>query len=104
LLLPEVAAAGLHHTAEGGAGATKAVAESRSTGPSAPALWEVEEVAGNLLVMPATLPSCHLKIEIVAIVIPIHNFRTTCYYLIWKEIAIIITLSSSEDNMVTNIS
>jgi hypothetical protein len=53
--------------------------------------------------MPATLPSCHLKTEIVAIVIPIHNFRTTCYHLIWKEIAIIITLSSNEDNMVTNI-
>jgi hypothetical protein len=30
---------------------------------------------GNMLVMPATLPSCHLKIEIVAIVIPTHNFK-----------------------------
>jgi hypothetical protein len=30
---------------------------------------------GNLLVMPAALPSCHLKTEIVAIVIPIHNFK-----------------------------
>jgi hypothetical protein len=29
----------------------------------------------NLLVMPATLPSCHLKTEIVAIVIPTHNFE-----------------------------
>jgi hypothetical protein len=29
---------------------------------------------GNLLVMPAMLPSCHLKIEIGAIVIPIHDF------------------------------
>jgi hypothetical protein len=28
---------------------------------------------GNLLVMPATLPSYYLKIEIVTIVIPIHN-------------------------------
>jgi hypothetical protein len=28
---------------------------------------------GNLLVMPATLPSCHLKTEIVAIVIPTHS-------------------------------
>jgi hypothetical protein len=28
---------------------------------------------GNLLVMPATLPSCHLKTEIAAIVIPTHN-------------------------------
>jgi hypothetical protein len=26
-----------------------------------------------------------------------------CYYLIWKEIAIIIILGSNEDNMVTNI-
>jgi hypothetical protein len=28
----------------------------------------------NLLVMPATLPSCHMKTEIAAIVIPIHDF------------------------------
>jgi hypothetical protein len=44
----EVTAAGLHHTAEGGAGAARAVTESHSTGPSAPALWELEEVAGEL--------------------------------------------------------
>jgi hypothetical protein len=48
LSLPEVATAGLHHTTEGGAGATKAVTESRSAGPSAPAPWEPEEVAGEL--------------------------------------------------------
>jgi hypothetical protein len=30
---------------------------------------------GNLLVLPVTLPSCHLKTEIVAIVILIHNFE-----------------------------
>jgi hypothetical protein len=30
---------------------------------------------GNLLVMPVTLPSCHMKTEIVAIVIPTHNFK-----------------------------
>jgi hypothetical protein len=48
LPLPEIAAAGLHHAAGGGAGAARAVAESRSTGPSAPALWELEEVAGEL--------------------------------------------------------
>jgi hypothetical protein len=30
--------------AEGGAGAARAVAESHSAGPSAPALWELEEV------------------------------------------------------------
>jgi hypothetical protein len=29
---------------------------------------------GNLLVMPAMLPSCHLKTEIAAIVIPTHDF------------------------------
>jgi hypothetical protein len=40
--------AGLHHTAEGGAGAARAIAESRSAGPSAPALWEMEEVVGEL--------------------------------------------------------
>jgi hypothetical protein len=75
LPLPEVAVAGLHHAAGGGAGAARAVTESHSAGPSAPALWELEEVAGNMLVMPATLPSCHLKTEIVAIVIPTHNFE-----------------------------
>ena len=40
--------AGLHHTAEGGAGAAKAVTEFRSAVPSAPARWELEEVAGEL--------------------------------------------------------
>jgi hypothetical protein len=75
LPLLEAAAAGLHHAAEGGAGVARAVAESRSAGPSAPALWEQEEWRGNLLVMPATLLSCHLKTEIVAIVISIHNFE-----------------------------
>jgi hypothetical protein len=48
LPLPEVTAAGLHHTAEGGAGAAKAITESRSTGPSAPAPWELGEAAGEL--------------------------------------------------------
>jgi hypothetical protein len=45
---PEVAAAGLHHTAEGGVGAAIAVAEFHSAEPSAPAPWELEEVAGEL--------------------------------------------------------
>jgi hypothetical protein len=45
---PEVAATGLHHTVEGGASAAKAVAESRSSEPLAPAPWELEEVAGEL--------------------------------------------------------
>jgi hypothetical protein len=67
--------AGLHHAAEGGAGATRAITKFRSAEPSAPAPWELEEVVGNLLVMPATLPSCHMKTEIVAIFIPIHNFE-----------------------------
>jgi hypothetical protein len=40
--------AGLHHTAEGGASAAKAVAESRSAEPSAPAPWELDEVAKEL--------------------------------------------------------
>jgi hypothetical protein len=44
----EVAAASLHHAAEGGAGAARAVAEFRSVEPSAPAPWEIEEVAGEL--------------------------------------------------------
>jgi hypothetical protein len=45
---PEDATVGLHHTAEGGAGAAIAAAESHSAGPSAPAPWELEEVAGEL--------------------------------------------------------
>jgi hypothetical protein len=40
--------AGLHRAAEGGAGAARAIAEFRSTPPSAPASWELEEVAGEL--------------------------------------------------------
>ena len=42
-----VADTGLHHAIEGGAGAARAIAEFRSAGPSAPALWELEEVAGE---------------------------------------------------------
>jgi hypothetical protein len=53
--------------------------------------------------MPATLPSCHLKTEIVAIVILIHDFERHAIISYGKKIAIIITLSSKEDNMVTNI-
>jgi hypothetical protein len=30
---------------------------------------------GNLLILPAMLPSYHMKTEVVAIVIPIHNFN-----------------------------
>jgi hypothetical protein len=48
LPLPEVADAGVHHAAEGGAGAARVAAESHSAGPSAHALWELEEVAGEL--------------------------------------------------------
>jgi hypothetical protein len=53
--------------------------------------------------MPTTLPSCHLKTEIVAIVIPIHNFERHAIISYGKKIAIIITLILNEDNMVTNI-
>ena len=45
---PKVAAAGLHRAAEGGAGAAKVVIEFHSAQPSAPAPWELEEVAGEL--------------------------------------------------------
>jgi hypothetical protein len=49
---------------------------------------------GNLLVMPATLPSCHLKTEIFAIVIPTHSFERQDI-IPWKEKnAIIIILGS----------
>jgi hypothetical protein len=54
-----------------------------------------------LLVMPATLPSCHLKTEIVAIVISIHNFERHAIISYGKKIAIIIILGSNEDNTVT---
>jgi hypothetical protein len=39
---------GLHRSAEGAAGATIAVVESHSAEPSAPAPWELEEMAGEL--------------------------------------------------------
>jgi hypothetical protein len=35
---------------------------------------------GNLLVLSATLPSCHLKTQIAAIVIPIHNSEQYALY------------------------
>jgi hypothetical protein len=40
--------AGLHHTAEGGAGAARAIAEFCSAKPSVLALWELGEAAGEL--------------------------------------------------------
>jgi hypothetical protein len=49
---------------------------------------------GNLLVMPATLPSCHLKTEIVAIVIPTHNFERHAIISYGRKNAIIIILGS----------
>jgi hypothetical protein len=60
----EDVAAGLQDTIEGGAGAAPAATKSHSAEPLVPALWELEEVAGDLVVLPATLPSCHLKKEI----------------------------------------
>jgi hypothetical protein len=53
--------------------------------------------------MPVTLPSCHLKTEIAAIIIRIHNFEQYAIISYRKKIVIIITLGSNEDNMVTNI-
>jgi hypothetical protein len=104
LPLPEVAAASLHHAAGGRAGAARAITESHSVVPSALALWELEEVGGgNLLIMPATLPSCHLKTENVASVIPTYNFERQAIISYGRKFAIIIILSSKEDNMVTNI-
>jgi hypothetical protein len=49
---------------------------------------------GNLLVMPATLPSCHLKTEIGAIVIPIHHSRRQGIISYGRKNAIIIILGS----------
>jgi hypothetical protein len=49
---------------------------------------------GNLLVLPAMLPSCHLKIEIVAIVIPSHNFERQAIVSYGRKNAIIIILGS----------
>jgi hypothetical protein len=49
---------------------------------------------GNLLVMPATLPSCHLKTEIIAIVIPTHNFERQDIISYGRNNAIIIILGS----------
>jgi hypothetical protein len=49
---------------------------------------------GNLLVMPAMLPSYHLKIEIVAIVIPTHNFERHAIISYGRKNAIIIILGS----------
>jgi hypothetical protein len=55
-----------------------------------------------LLVMPATLPSCHLK-QRLSPLLSQFTISTICFYLIRKEIVIIITLISNEDNMVINI-
>jgi hypothetical protein len=49
---------------------------------------------GNLLVMPATLPSCHLKTEIAAIVIPTHDFGRQDIISYGRKNAIIIILGS----------
>jgi hypothetical protein len=49
---------------------------------------------GNLLVMPAMLPSCHLKTEIAAIVIPTHDFRRQDIISYGRKNTIIIILGS----------
>jgi hypothetical protein len=49
---------------------------------------------GNLLVMPTTLPSCHLKTKIGAIVIPTHNFGRQDIISYGSKNVIIIILGS----------
>jgi hypothetical protein len=49
---------------------------------------------GNLLVMPTTLPGCHLKTEIAAIVIPSHSFERQDIISYGRKNAIIIILGS----------
>ena len=49
---------------------------------------------GNLLVMPTTLPSCHLKTEIAAIVIPSHCFEQQDIISYGRKNAIVIILGS----------
>jgi hypothetical protein len=49
---------------------------------------------GNLLIMPATLPSCHLKTEIVAIVISSRSFKRQDIISYGRKNAIIIILGS----------
>jgi hypothetical protein len=94
LPLPEVADSGLHHATEGGAGPARAVVEFHSAGPSAPALWELEEVAGEPARFARDVPSCHMKTEIVAIVIPSHNFEQRAIISYGRKNAIIIILGS----------
>ena len=101
LPLSEVADASLHHAVEGGAGAARLPQNLILLGHQLLHCGSWRRWWGNLLVMPATVPSCHLKIEIVAIVILIHNFERHAIISYGKKIAIIITLSSKEDSMVT---
>jgi hypothetical protein len=54
---------------------------------------------GSLLVLPVMLPSYHLKTEIVAIVITVHNSEQ--YALYHMEENVIHNIISNEDNMVT---
>jgi hypothetical protein len=70
---PEDAAVGLHHTAEGGAGTAITAVESHSAETSAPALWELEEVAGEPTRSAHDAEYHHLKTEILAIVISTHG-------------------------------
>ena len=49
---------------------------------------------GSLLILVATLPSCHLKTEIVAIVIPTHSFERQDIISYGRKNAIIIILGS----------
>jgi hypothetical protein len=56
--------AGLHHAAEGGASAVRAVAEFRSVKNQLLHRGSWRRWRGNLLILPAMLPSCHMKTEI----------------------------------------
>jgi hypothetical protein len=71
-------AIGLHQTTEGGAGAAPAAIGSHFAEPLAHASWELGEVAGNLLVLPATRSSYHMKTEIPSLLlqfmVPNRNF------------------------------
>jgi hypothetical protein len=75
LPLPEVADAGLHHAAEGGLALQEMSQNLVLLGHQLLHCGSWRRWRGNLLVMPATLPSYRLKTEIVAIVIPSHNLQ-----------------------------
>jgi hypothetical protein len=84
LLLPEVAAAGLHHAAGVGLALQELSQNLVLLGHQLLHCGSWRRWRGNLLVMPATLPSCHMKTEIVTSVISIHQFERHAI-ISWKE-------------------